>query len=375
MKTSLPLTILAASLAAVAIAGHASQPQAAPGGVITEQRPVGAFSAIQLDGPFEATVHAQGKNAVEVSGLRRDLDDIETFVRGDTLVVRSKPHLGFHFVWGRQRDVAHVTISAAMLKNLTLSGSGNADVDQLSGDKLTLAIEGPGDLHASGAVRELTVRSSGPGDADLRSLASANLVLTMSGPGNVLVSGVGNELTANVSGPGDLAADNVHLARLITHMSGPGNVKLSGSARELQAEVTGSGDLEACGVAVQAVHALLDGPGNACVSGTITQFDAEVHGPGDLTARGLQAQLARVRMSGPGDVTLTGNAARLDAKLSGPGDLLGRGLIAGRADITVTGPGSAQVQVLPPDARSAGKTSLMVVDRGGMRQRPANMAD
>ncbi len=274
MKNALVITILVC-LGIVAVSGQAIQNHRADTrqtSAVTEQRPVGAFSELELDGRFDVVVHAQAaQNALELSGRRQELDDIETFVRGDTLVVRSKPRHGFYFSFGRDhRDETRLTISAAAIKRLSMSGSGDVTVDQLSGDKLALEVNGPGNLHASGAVGELSVSASGSGDADLRHLSSASLKLDMSGPGDVLVSDVSKELSISVSGSGDLAADKLQVGRLVAQLSGPGNVALSGSARELRADVSGSGDLDACKLAVQEVRARQDGPGTACVSASST---------------------------------------------------------------------------------------------------------
>jgi hypothetical protein len=70
----------------------------------TETRTVAAFSNINLIGPFQVIVTAQGANAIEISGPRRQFAEIETSVSGDTLTVRQPSKnkgWSFNFSWGK----------------------------------------------------------------------------------------------------------------------------------------------------------------------------------------------------------------------------------------------------------------------------------
>ncbi|RZA32041.1 MAG: DUF2807 domain-containing protein, partial [Lysobacteraceae bacterium] len=170
MHTALKPVLLAAAIGAGFLATQSSHAEA-PGAPVTQQRNVAAFSAIEL-----------------VSGERKQLDEIETFVRGDTLVVRPAERNGFHFSWGKRPPVV-IHITASQLNSLTMSGSGDVDLAQLTGERFTVSSDGPGDLQAAGAVRELAVRANGSGDLDLHRLKAADVALTMSGPGDVRLSG------------------------------------------------------------------------------------------------------------------------------------------------------------------------------------------
>jgi hypothetical protein len=367
MKTALKHTAFAAAIAAGIIASQVSHAQPQRAEVVTQQRQVAAFSAIELGGPYRVIVHAQGKPGVELSGERAQLDEIETFVRGDTLVVRPVSRSGFAFSIGKRRDTVTVNISAAGLRSLSNAGSGEVDIDQLSGEQFTLTGSGPGDINAAGAVRELVVKNSGSGDLDLHQLKAANVRLTMTGPGDVQLTGVGNELNATVSGSGDLTAEGLHLARLTANMSGPGNISLTGSSRELRLDASGAGDFEGCGLAVEQVRTIQRGPGNACVAGNIRKFEAEVHGSGELSASGLQAQTAQVRLSGPGNAEIAGSVADLSAEVSGSGDLDAGRLKVGKAMVKSRGPGEIRLatvsDTLDAELRSSGELSATMAGK------------
>jgi hypothetical protein len=351
MKTAIKLTALAAALACGVIASHASfaQPQQqAAGSVVTEQRQVGAFSAIELAGPYHVVIDARARQAVQVSGERKQLDEMEVAVRGDTLVVRPVQRMGFSFNFGKRREIPTVTIGAAGLKSLKMSGSGDVELEHVGGERFVLANSGPGDLHASGAVRRLAVESSGSGDLDLRRMKAGDADIDMHGPGDVRLAAIGNDgssqLNIELSGSGDLSADGLRLAKVTARLRGPGTVKLSGASRELSLESSGSGDFEGCDLAVDGAHSVQRGPGNACIAGAIRKFDAEVSGSGELTARGLQAATGQLRLGGPGNAELSGSVGELTAEVSGSGDLNGENLKVGKATVRSRGPGGVKLQ-------------------------------
>jgi hypothetical protein len=221
MKTGLKHTALAAAVTLGIIASQLSYAESVH--TVTEQRQVAAFSSVELSGPYRVAIRASGKPGVELSGEHKQVQEVETVVHGDTLIVRPVKRTGVFFGIERRRDAVTVNISATTLNSLKTSGSGDVDLDQLAGDRFNVAVSGAGDLRAAGAVRQLVVTSSGSGDVDLHRLKAADVDLTMSGPGDVRLAGVGNEQRAKVSGAGDLVADDLRLTRTTAQISGPGN--------------------------------------------------------------------------------------------------------------------------------------------------------
>jgi len=357
ITTTMALTLIALGVSSL----HANPtPQAQESAEIgRETRSVAAFTAIDVSGPYKVLINASGATrGLELNGWRKDIAEVETFIEKDTLVVRPKSRNSFTFRFGKGHDPVTVSITTSGLKSLSMSGSGDVELSRFEGTDLKLESSGPGDLLASGAARDLTVRASGSGDMDLHRLKAASLNLTMSGPGDVHASGVSQDLNAVVSGSGDLEVDDLHAAKVNAMMRGPGSVSLSGSSREIRAEVAGSGDLEACSLSVETVSAMLNGPGSACVNGAIKRFDAEVHGSGDLEARGLQAQNARVIMSSAGNISLSGSSSTLSADVSGSGDLDAKGLQVARAITRSKGPGNIYLhkvsETLDAEVRGSG---------------------
>ena len=370
MKTAFKLTVLAAALAAGAIATvpvSVAQPQDAGTASATEQRPVAAFSAIELAGPYHVVIDAQARPSLALSGPRKQLAEVETVVRGDTLVVRPVQRNGFFFSFGKHQETVTIRIAATALKRLTVAGSGDVEIARIDGERFALAANGPGDIHARGAVRQLSVTSSGSGDLDLHDLKAADVDVALNGPGDVRLSDVAGTLAVQQGGSGDLEADGLRTTRVTARMHGPGNVTLSGSAGDLNVETSGSGDFDGGGLKMVRATVRGHGPGGVTLAGVTDTLDAELQGSGDLTAS-MAGKRLLLRLDGPGDARIIGTVAQVDAQIAGSGSLEGRGLTAAHADIVVHGPGTAAVNVTGQeraDARLKNRAQLLLVDRSG----------
>ncbi|UUZ50120.1 hypothetical protein LP420_08980 [Massilia sp. B-10] len=67
------------SLAAALVFGvFAAQAATAQSNVVTEQRQLGAFKAIELSGPYQVVIKAQGTQSVSLSGPKDKLAEVET---------------------------------------------------------------------------------------------------------------------------------------------------------------------------------------------------------------------------------------------------------------------------------------------------------
>lgn len=360
MQTALKLTLAAAI--GIGLLGAGDGHAQSGDGSVAQQRSVGAFSAIELNGPYDVVVNVQGRPGVVLSGERARLDEVETVVRGDTLVVRPVSRKGFHFSFGKQRQGVTISIGAPRLTSLSMAGSGDVVLEQADGERLTLEVSGPGDLQASGAVRELVVRASGSGDADLQRLHAGAVDLALSGPGDVRLAHIDRQLDARLSGAGDLSALALDVRSATLQLSGPGDAQLAGKAAVFKAQSRGPGDIDGAGLAVVNATIHASGPGDVELDSVSDTLEAELRGPGGLKAN-IDGQRLLLEASGPGGAEITGRVALVRARLSGPGTLDGRRLVAERADIAVTGPGKATVLERSKDRQER----LLVIERGGSR--------
>lgn len=112
--------------------------------------------------------------------------------------------------------------AASQAFSASISGSGGLDVEGFAGETFSATVTGSGGVRASGQVEELDVTVSGSGDARLQDLAARRATVDVTGSGDATVQ-VSDALDASSSGSGD--------------------VVYSGDPQDVQEQTTGSGDV------------------------------------------------------------------------------------------------------------------------------------
>lgn len=220
----------------------------------TEVRDVSAtVSTVELVGPIDLTLKQGDVPSLKVRGEQRLLGNIATTQEDSTLRIGSKGLL-LH-----PRRPIQVELVLPSLNELVINGSGDSTVNGFSGERLSVQLQGSGNLSFSGRYKEVE---------------------------------------AGVHGSGDLNLNTGHGDKVALEMVGSGAITSSGSCKELKAELTGSGDLNARHLASDKVTVMLDG------SGTTNVFARE---SADVTVRGT------------GDIRVFGNPADRNVSRTGSG--------------------------------------------------------
>lgn len=207
------------------------------GGMVSETREVGAFSAISLAGVGDVKVSLGDEPSLVVRAPENLLRALQTRVEGDTLTLGTERRVRFPRGSRVRYEVVTPSLEQLELSGagdihaekvegddvvLTLSGSGNLYVEDLRADELEVSLSGEGDMQLSGEVSEQSVTVSGVGSYRACGLASEDAEVDVSGVGDALVwatdtldaavSGVGSvryrddpEVSADVSGVGSVA--------------------------------------------------------------------------------------------------------------------------------------------------------------------------
>ena len=202
-------------LAALAVAGCGG------GEKTTETRQVAPFRSIDASGSIDVDVVPGNASTIRVIAGKNVIDHVETDSSGGVL------HLSIRdrgiVIGPDPYDDARVEVSSAALEGVSVHGSSDLVLGHLSGDELSVAIEGSGDIEAAGSVGHLVATIEGSGDADLRDLEARTATVTIEGSGDAKVN-VKDQLDVTVHGSGDV--------------SYRGNPRISQS-------VAGSGDIRA----------------------------------------------------------------------------------------------------------------------------------
>ena len=162
-----------------------------------EKRVTPAFHKIELDGAYNLSVSCHEDASLNINAEGNLLPFIKTEVRGDTLHIYSERSLNFHIS-------PTVRISAPMISALTVNGSCNSEVYNVSGDGMTLEINGSGDSKILGRVQNFKAQISGSGSVAANDLIAEAVNVEINGSGNADVHAE-KTLTASVSGSGNIS--------------------------------------------------------------------------------------------------------------------------------------------------------------------------
>ncbi|MEO6224403.1 MAG: head GIN domain-containing protein [Sphingomicrobium sp.] len=195
---------------------------------ITRSFPVGNFSQIEVNGPYDVEVRTGTNPTAVAEGSDKVLDLTDVRIDGDKLVISEKERHGtFSFGWSNRGKVKFV-ITVPALSAAAITGSGDLKVDHIRGDRFEGTVTGSGDLQLS-TVEVQAIK------------------LAITGSGNV-TAGSGKARTADysIAGSGDVDAGGVATEQASVSVAGSGNIKAraSGTAR---VEIAGSGDADISG--------------------------------------------------------------------------------------------------------------------------------
>jgi hypothetical protein len=195
--------------------------------------------------PFERTCALNDVKDATTQGERRWVwdggDDVEISLpsarirylsgEGHEVIVRAAPDVLTHVTVsdgqisldcnGLPHDVKiDVILPGRTFRIITLAGSGEISLQNVDQPDLELRIAGSGSVSAQGTVERLELSISGSGDAQLAALAMKQLRLHVTGSGNAEAA----------------PTDDAEIV-----LSGSGNVKLLSRPLRLQTHITGSG--------------------------------------------------------------------------------------------------------------------------------------
>jgi hypothetical protein len=187
-------------------------------GVVTQTRSTPAFDAVELAGSNLVAVRVGAQQSVVVHARRQMLGRITTQVHSGTLVISDVP--ARHPLKGPM----HVSITVPSLNSLTISrdGSGMLTVTGIDSPGVTVNLAGSGLMSASGTATRVNVTLGGSGNADLSQLIARDVNAVVSGSGRIAVTATAS-LSAAVPGSGVVQYGG-NPARLATSVTGSGVV-------------------------------------------------------------------------------------------------------------------------------------------------------
>ena len=228
-RSVLALTAVTLGTLTLALAGCGPSPA---GPSATDQRTVGAVSAVRLASAGSLTIEHGDVPSLTVTAPERILPHVTSDVRDGVLV------LDVDTGWLRTGGVTyHLVVDD--LDAITVDGSGEVAADAASGDRVAISVRGSGHVEvAQVTAPEVTVTVAGSGDVSLAGRTDHQRVL-ITGSGTYSAEAMTSR-TADVDVAGSGCAELDASDTLTVAIAGSGSVTHTGPA-VVTSRVLGSG--------------------------------------------------------------------------------------------------------------------------------------
>jgi len=171
------------------------------------------FDRLEIGSALDVRVEQSSTYSIEVTGDRRNIDDLQVLKTGSTLVIK------FEDSSNRIHDT-YVTIKMPDLQGAILSAASTSKINGFESDKdIDLMISGASVCQFDAGYREVN--------------------LTLSGASSLLMSGLGDEINAEVSGASVLTAFDYPVREASIDVSGASSGKVT-VTDELKAIASGA---------------------------------------------------------------------------------------------------------------------------------------
>ena len=265
------------------------------GQIITEEREISGFVEVRNEGSFEVYVTQAAEYGVEVVAHENLLSIIETFVSGNSLIVKTKNNACY-----KSGQPIKVYVSLPELRLLELSGSGKLIAGLSEGNSLECTNNGSGYLSVDTAYADnLFVSNSGSGTVVVDAIYSRNVSMVQSGSGTIDVGEVleSRDVSIKHSSSGNVRSQVLGGLSLYAILSGSGRIDLSGDVQKVDYTLNSSGRID--GLDLMSYDARTTSSGSGLIFVWATEYlEATVSGSGDILYRGEPRASFRVTGSG-----------------------------------------------------------------------------
>ena len=229
-----------------------------------ETRNVGDFSKLSYGVSGTLYLTQGNENSVVIEGDEETLEEINTEVRGDKLVIRDKNNSWWG--WNNSKKVT-IYVTMKTIESIGVSGSGNLVAkNKINTSNLDLHVSGSGDLTADIEVRD-------------------ELEASASGSGDMMIRGICKDFDSSVSGSGRISGKlRINEDAKMT-ISGSGKIEIEGTSKSVTARISGSGSVRAADLETESCKVTISGSGGVQIN-VKNSLDASISGSGSVSYRG-----------------------------------------------------------------------------------------
>ncbi len=214
--------------------------QAQRGPLSSQTREVSNFQAVQVSHGIDLFLTDASDYRLKVEASDDLLDEIETFVENNTLVIRLRKNKSWN--WRNRRTIAYVSLANNPLQSIYASGGSDVEgKTTLRSEQLEIKASGGSDVELNLEVKDLNCKTSGGSDLKLAGKATS-VSLTASGGSDIEASDLETATcTLQVAGGSDA---NVYVKKeLRAQARGASDISYRGNPRVVEANSSGSSDI------------------------------------------------------------------------------------------------------------------------------------
>ena len=191
-----------------------------------EQRQLKGFERIELLGSLDVKYEQTDSFSVVVKAPQKVIDDVQTRVEGNKLVVNMKGSNKFLNMGVSDSKGVTVYVTSPDFIGIELKGSGDFECKKLlDTDRLDIVLRGSGDIAFDDIIcDQVNVTLVGSGDVDVKHVKALRSTVDLVGSGDVKMR----------------FDDSGEVESLLT---GSGDITLSGAVKNYKSHVRGSGDM------------------------------------------------------------------------------------------------------------------------------------
>jgi Putative auto-transporter adhesin, head GIN domain len=188
---------------------------------VTENRTLDTFTKIRIKGAIELRLVAGKDQKVTIETAADRIKDVETYLRGDTLVIDMSSK-GKRNHW-RNADV-EVEISMRSLEGIEVMGAVEAKIKGVDSPRLEIEIKGAAELDIEGSCGDLELDIKGAGDISARDLKCENVDVDVRGAGDASIFAA-ESVEADVAGVASISIYG-QPKKVRKHVSGLGSISI-----------------------------------------------------------------------------------------------------------------------------------------------------
>lgn len=188
---------------------------------------VGSFTGLEVSGPYDVKVVTGKAVSVSASGPQKLLDETEVVVKDGKLLIRPKKKNWTGGMSWSSSDTSSFTVTVPALAEAGIAGSGNLQIDQVTGQAFKGGVAGSGDLRVG-------------------RMAVQQLDLGIAGSGKIIAAGEARRAKYGIAGSGDLDASGVRAVDAEAKIAGSGDIRAQATGTA-KATIAGSGDIAITG--------------------------------------------------------------------------------------------------------------------------------